>query len=67
MADINRQQALLAVHRKADLLRRDLRRARFEGHRRLVARAYAILVVLDTVVSVASAGMPRRVSSLPSP
>jgi hypothetical protein len=52
-----RIEVIKAVHRNAERLRRDLHRAHFEAlsaqHRRLVARAYAILSILDAVVSVA--------------
>jgi hypothetical protein len=52
-----RIEIIRTVHRNAERLRRDLHRTHFEAlsahHRRLVARAYAILAILDTVVSVA--------------
>jgi hypothetical protein len=63
MTKKNRRMALLkAVRSNADRLRRDLHRTHFEAlsahHRRLVARAYAIVAILDTVVSVVRP--PRR-------
>ena len=56
---MTRQQVLGIVERKSQLMRRDLRRAHVESHRRLMARAYACLAVLDAVTSVARSARRR--------
>ena len=57
---MTRQQVLGIVRRKCELLRRDLRRGHVESHRRLMARAYAHLAVLEAISSVARPSVRRR-------
>ena len=57
---MTRQQVFGIVRRKCELMRRDLRRGHVESHRRLMARAYAHLAVLEAIASVARPSVRRR-------